>query len=279
LATLTEPLQSGLTWERDPDVPGLASNGRSLLRWLRSVEQPVRRVLFKTPDPKRSDVHPNELYCCGMERVTYRFGEMLGLPVPEVWLERVDREDGCLCRHIVDGRDLPNCGKAIVMLGNIENDARALGVAFDLWLANVDRRAANLMFEPMPPGTRAVAAQSSKMWLIDNGCGGLFPPRKFGAPDAKAPPESVDVGSGDMHDDWERLARVQMPPIYKNAFLSDVDAQQQAVDRVRGITDDAIETVLHEITEPYMNGQQIDKTVKLLKLRRDRLETLVSSHW
>lgn len=251
-------------------------------KWLRSLEQPHRRALFKAPDPKRRDVHPNELYSNAMERVAYRFADLLGLPVPEVWLERVEGDHGSLARQIDNARDLPNVGKAILMIGDIVNrDVLPLAVAFDLWVGNADRKPANIMLEPLPTGTRAERATQSRLWMIDNGFAGLFPPAKVAAPTPTSPPETANFGPrGEMVTEWERLARSVMPPVYKDPwFRAAEDVRQGAVDRIRQLEDDTIDAVLGEVPSPYLTGQQAELTGRFFKLRRDRLDEIVRIHW
>ena len=276
------PLISGLTWEQDPQDYPFATEGRTERVWLRSTEQPVVHALFKAPATAAHKLHPFEMYSLGMERVAYVLAMTLGLPVPRVTLEEYGGRRGALSWRVSpETRDLRTASTCPMLANTVENeDLRPLAVLFDIWLANVDRKPANLMLEPRPEGARAKSASRSRLWLIDHGFCGLFPPNKFDASLQKQDPARVVVGDGRLLDDWDRAAKVVMPIDYRNSLQAlGGEAQQKLLDRVRAIEDDQIDEVVNEIPADYFTGQQAERTAELLKVRKDQLDKLVQGHW
>jgi hypothetical protein len=282
-------LTSGLSWELDPDGGKLVSGGRTKRQWVRSAELPRRRALFKSPQANQ----PHELYSLAMERVAYRLGTTIGLRMPTVWLEEISGEHGALVERVV-GRDLVYARSCPMLLNEIDDeDEWSLIVAFDIWLANTDRVDRNLFVEPLPLGKEAKYATKCRTWCVDHGFTGVFPPAKFGKSFEKCAPEDVPIGTGEMIEETgyrrpgentglvgEAVIREQMPDRLRQSFLAlDPAARAPVLDRVRSVEDDWIDDAVGELPGAFMTGQQADLTAQLLKLRRDAIDTLVSTHW
>lgn len=140
-------MKSGLTWETDPAGNEYASQGRSTLRWVRSTESPHRRALFKTPG---EESHPQELYSLAMDRVCYRLGLELELRVPAVWLEEIDGQHGVAIDRILEGRDLNQATRCMMLNEIVDFPSWPMTAVFDIWIANIDRLSRNVMVEALP---------------------------------------------------------------------------------------------------------------------------------
>jgi hypothetical protein len=218
------------------------------------------------------------MYSLGFERIAYRLGEVLGLPVPDTHLETFERRHGVV-QVLRPNRDW-SCpwqrASQMAMFAAIENrDLWPLCVAFDLWIANVDRNHRNLVFEPVPPEKKPMLAASCVMWLPDHGHAGLYPPGKFGGPTDVA--QVAFDGAGRMTDAAEGRLRDVMPPEYRASFtqLGAADARA-ALDQIRAVPDDEIRAAVQDVASPYFNAHVRDLTFRLLKARRDAVDTLAA---
>lgn len=267
----------GHTWETDPDPNQMATPGRTTRRWVRAREAPRPRAIFKTapPNPER------EMYSIGMEVVAYKFGAQLGLPIREAQLASLDGEDGVLVKRVDNMRDWRMADGAPMLKTHINNlDCFPLGVAFDIWMANLDRKDQHILVEALPPGVRPAIAQDAQIFLIDHGVTGLWFPSKFGDGLTMADTERVDVGDGSLLEAHERAGRQRMPAAYRNAFTCLSDTERGPIlDAIRAITDDSIDAVLGGVPAAYMTPGEIEKTSALLKARRDRIDTLSEGYW
>jgi hypothetical protein len=270
-------LSEGHTWESDPAGNLMATAGRTVHRWVRSNQDKSVCAMFKSP-PVDSG---REIYSIGMEAVTYQLGRMLDLPIPETILATIDGVDGALVELARGQRDWQTADAAPMLKSHINNlDCFPVGVAFDIWIANLDRKAQHLLVQPLPVGARAAVAQEARVLLIDHGVSGLWFPSKFADGLTVHDTEKVDVGDGSLLDLHEAAGRKRMPAEYRRAFTDLEDAERDRVlDAVREISDDAIEGVLEAVPAAYMTEIEIEKTFALLKTRRDRIDTLSEGHW
>jgi hypothetical protein len=217
-----------------------------------------------------------------MERVAYRLGCDLGLPIPATHLEHVGGHASSVQRWVTDSRSWIQAGGSPMMTNTILNESvYAAAALFDVWMANTDRRQVNLMFEPHPPGTAPARATACRLWLIDHGQCGLWPADKLErGRDAGDIPDSVTNITGAMWDNAEIVIGALMPPEYRIALKNTTGpARDHLLDRVRSIGDDVIRSTVMEVPHEYMSDGQRDATVAFLKGRRDMLDTVVSTYW
>jgi hypothetical protein len=272
-------VQSGYTWELDPD-PNVLATGRTDQIWIRSDDLAVQALAKQRAagSPQR------EVYSLGMEWVGYKLGTQLGLPIPEVWLETFNGEPAAISRRVPNVKMWHHAAAAAPMLmANITNaDLLPLAVAFDIFIANVDRVPRNVLIEPLPEGRRAAVAASSRFWLIDYGLAGLWFPSKFDLTlaDPNLLERVVVRSAGRMMPDAEKLLRDQMPDAFKRPFSElTAEAREDVLDPIRAISDDEIEEVLGAIPSDFMTLLEVERTLEVLKARRDRLDTLVRTWW
>ncbi len=234
------------------------------------------------------------MYALGMERVAYRLGTTIGLRVPVVWLERINGQPGALVERVIEGRDIEMASSCVMLMSDVTDaETWPLAVTFDIWLANVDRQPRNVVVEPLPIGRPAKHAVQCRTWWVDHGFTGLMPPPKFGSQFKGSAPENVDIGTGSMVDPtlWkkpgqqvgligEQVVRERMPDQLRNRFLAlDAPERERLLDQIRAMHDDAIDDAVQEVPGTFMTGPQADLTARLLKLRRDSIDALVSAHW
>jgi hypothetical protein len=274
------PLCSGLAWEDDPDPNEFSHNGRSLMRDVRAESDPSIRMVAKCPTAEHSD----EIYSIGMERVAYTLAELLDLPVLPTHLEEVDGRLSSLHRRVVPALSWKQLSKRtdLRMATNVVNNGKwAAAAMFDVWIANVDRRPVNLLFEPVPTGVEPGQATGSHCWLIDHGHCGLFPGEKFieGAGNTEFPDLAV-CATGRIWDKAEEVIPLLMPAAYRRA-LSDLEKapRTKLLDAIRSIGDDSIDNAVDEVPDGYMTAGEREATIAFLKGRRDRLDTVLNTYW
>lgn len=255
----------------------MATPGRTTRQWVRATAEPFPRAMFKTP-PANSG---REIYSIAMEAVAYELGTQLGLPIPEAQLASVAGEDGVLIKRIDEMRDWRMADGAPMLKSHIKNlGCFALGVAFDIWLANLDRKHQHLLVEPLPRGVRPAVAQDARVYLIDHGVSGLWFPSKFDPGLTVDDTEKVDVDDGLVLPHREEEGRRRMPTDYRHAFTRlTLDERKPVLDGIRAITDEAIDAVLERIPGGYMTLVEVEKTSALLKTRRDQIDTLSEGYW
>ncbi len=274
------PLCSGLIWEEDPDPNEFSHDGRSLIRDVRAQSDPSIRMLAKCPTPE----HADEIYSIGMERVAYSLAELLELPVLPTHLEEVDGRLSSLHRRVVPALSWKQLSKRtnLKMATNVVNEETwAASAMFDVWIANVDRRPVNLLFEPVPAGVEPDQATGSHCWLIDHGHCGLFPGEKFrqGAADTEFP-DLATCATGQIWDKAEEVIARLMPEAYRRALTNlQGSPRKNLLDAIRSIGDDAIDSAVVEVPDGYMTEGEREATAAFLKGRRDRLDTVLNTYW
>jgi hypothetical protein len=268
------PVVSGRAWEEFPGQHHLQGVGSTPKLWLRDADRRSTQAVFKYAN---DEADRNEMYALGFERVAYRLAEVLGLPVPDTHLESFDGHRGVIqvMRPNIEWSRNWNQAKQLAMFATIENeDLWPLCVAFDLWIANVDRAPRNLVFEPVPPDKKPTLAASCVSVLPDHGHAGLHPPGKFGVGDVAQ--VAFDACGRTIHDANVRL-RELMPDEYVESFTQASAADVRAVlDQIRAVPDDAIRAACQDVASPYFNAQTRNATFGLLKARRDAVDTLAA---
>jgi len=240
---------------------------------------PSRRVLAKRP---AANSDPVEIYSIGMERVAYLLACELGLPVPWVHLEDVDGYPSSVQERILNSRSLLQLGSAPMMASEIRNrDIWPLAALFDVWMANTDRRAVNLLMETHPRGSAATAAKGCSCWLIDHGQCGLWPADKLpGRRPEQIPDDAGQIEGAALRREGELAIAERMDPRYRMSLKhTQGPARTALLDQVRGVGDDAIEQAVRGVPAGYISKGQADATVAFLKGRRDALDTVLDEYW
>jgi hypothetical protein len=215
-----------------------------------------------------------------MERIGYRLGTLLGLPVPETYLETYDGDLCCIQRRVIECVSFRQLG-LLAMRANVSNASLyAKAALFDVLLANIDRRDVNLLFEPV--GGKCSKALKCRFWLIDHGHCGLWPAVKF-MPDGDPVAMPTDPGQIDglLHPRAEQIIRELMPDPYRAALVhASGDHLSALLDDIRQVVDDgAIDTAVQEVPEQFMEGNLRAATGALFKTRRDRLDEVLDRYW
>ena len=255
----------------------MATAGRTTHRWVRSTNDKAVCALFKSAPPDSG----RETYSIGMEAVAYQLGVHLGLPIPETVLATVGGLDGALVELVRGQRDWQTADAAPMLKTHINNlDCFPVGVVFDIWIANLDRKAQHLLVQPLPPGVRPAIAQDARVLLIDHGVSGLWFPSKFAEGLTLDDTEKVDVGDGSLLASREEAGRRIMPAEYRSAFTGlGKEERQPVLDAIREIPDDLIDGVLGSVPGAYMTDVETENTSALLKARRNRIDTLSEGYW
>lgn len=274
-----EPLESGCEWEEDPVGNANSHDGRTVRRDLRSKTGPTRLVIAKRPKPEI----PAEIYSIGMERIAYSLGTLLGLPIPETYLETFEGEHYSLQRRITESLSWRQAQSFPQMRANVSNaDLYAKASLFDVWLANIDRRDVNLLFEAEPDGEKCANARSCRLWLIDHGLCGLWTAAKW-TPEGADPTAIITdpaVLHGLLHPRAEQVIHDVMPNAYRLPLLETRDDRVLLLDAIRQVVDDnAISKAVQEVPEHFMAGNLRAATEAFLKARRDRLDEVLDHYW
>ncbi|RKQ90457.1 hypothetical protein C8N24_0260 [Solirubrobacter pauli] len=265
-----------MQWEEDPRGNGNSHDGRTIRRHMRSETDPNVMAIVKRPKP---EYMPAEMYSIGMERVGYHLGTLLDLPVPKTWLDTVDGHPSSVHDFVPNARSWIQIGGAPLMRDNVTNqDTYAMAAMFDVWLANMDRRVVNFLFEPLPEGTRPGIAKGSRLWLIDHGYCGLWPAGKtVGDPAAPLIPTTL---TGVLPDPQENTIAALMPAEYRMALKNSQGPDRALLlDRIRSVGDDAVDAAINEVPDDYMTPAEREATAVFLKSRRDTLDTVLISNW
>lgn len=209
----------------------------------------------------------------GMERVSYVLGDALGLPVPRVCLEEHDGEIGSLQWRVDNARSWKQAPGCPMLMNEIVNEEQLpLSFLFDAWIANIDRVDRNLLAQSVPATKPPKGAQKCKMWLIDNGCTGLWFPSKFDPSFRGQRIEDVDIGDGAIHEEVRRISLGAMPQRYRQACTGvGPEKKRELFERIGGITDDFLEETMAEIPQGYISDKAKENTVELLRLRRESI--------
>ncbi len=148
-----------------------------------------------------------------------------------------------------------------------------LCVVFDIWIANCDRSASNLLLQPDPIGQDLSKARGARVWLIDHGFSLLWPPTKFGQ--AGDDFSKIEIRNGDTdRDRFIRERMLETPPTerYWNALSgTSPENRQKLYARVKSIPDSTLQSVVRQVPGAYFDQHQMDLTLQLLKARRDRV--------
>jgi len=235
---------------------------------------------------KWSNAHVG-LYSLGIERVAYVLGDALGLPVPPAYLETYDGNDTLVVERIPNHAEYLRSKNIPLFWSGITNKAIwPLAVAFDIWMANYDRRSANLIFGPVPSTTRPAIAKAGKCWLIDHGLCGLWYPGKIDLALEKARSLDVDAvqdaTAGLTPNAISRFRDVMHAELveYRRAFTDLGPADRDAVlDRVRGLDDDQVEAAVREVPQPFFSSRSADLTLQFLIARKQDIYTLSRDVW
>jgi hypothetical protein len=229
---MTIPLESGQTWEADPEGNFVGSGGMNRRVWLRDTNAHGIRAIFKSPPSSE----PEAIYSIGMERVVFNLAEALRIPVPAVHLEPFGGVSGCVMSRVSDNARTFQQSEGKVMLDGIDDEAQwPLYATFDIWIANYDRDRRNLMLEPVPPETLPQRAIRCRTWLIDNGASGLWWPRKFDT-NLTVEVDRVTVGDGSLTDEANERLREVMPARYRKSLtMLDTEDREQFLDSIRGV--------------------------------------------
>ena len=264
------PVNSGRTWEPLPSSEPIRDVARSDFLHLRDADHPDYIVLFKRPG---DDAPPGERYAIGMDRVAYVLGEALGLPVAPVHLESFAGNPGAMLQNIVNGVSWYWFEKLQLTSEELVNASHVpTFVAFDVWLANIDRTKKNLWLQPVPPSTVHTEARRWKLWLIDHGHCALWPPGKFSL--TKEAP-AADVELSRYQGRVESIIVNEMPGGYKSQWVDAGRAiKERALTSIGAIEDDQIADAVLEIPDIYFSERERELTIRFLKGRRDRLPRL-----
>jgi hypothetical protein len=264
-----EPLVSGRTWELVPNGEPVHDPHRSELRRLRDSDDHAYTVLFKTP---AADAPPDEMYAIGMDRVAYSLGALLELPMPAVFLESFDGNDGALLETVLNEVSWFRFEKA-----NFANDGLVnlavlpRCVVFDIWIANIDRRRKNMLMQPVPQGTPHDEARRWKLWLIDHGSCALWPPGKFGL-EVDRPAADIDLTK--FKSEVETIIVEAMPRSYRQTLDPSSSVGMAAIQAVLAISDDEIAGAVNEIPSAYFSYRERELTIQFLQDRRNRIAEL-----
>jgi hypothetical protein len=226
---------------------------------------------------------PGAEYSIGMERLAYQLGTAIGLPVPITYLEDYEGKAASVQLRVKHPKQFDQAQASPLLWNGIEDrESWPLGVAFDLWVANLDRRAPNILIEPIPPEKLAQVATAGRTWFIDNGLGGLWYPQKVD-PSLGNQIVSVDrltmrqVKGGAITADASDRLRGRMPIEYRRSFSDRDPAHRRAfLDQIGAIPDDLLEAAVREVPDRYFSDRAAEMTLAFLRGRRDTIYTLSS---
>jgi hypothetical protein len=276
-AAVLPDLESGRAWAKNPDPNVVVSEkGISKKQWVFDAVDDVRALA------KWADVAGAE-YSIGMERVGYTLGSAVGLPIPATYLEEYDGRPCSVQLQLRNHREFDMAKGSVMMWAAIDNeDVWPLGVAFDLWMANYDRRSPNLSIQPVPPEKKPAHATAGTTWFVDHGLCALWWPRKIDPTAtalydvaALAGTARQSVEDGEITPDAKARFTGAMPVEYRRSF-ADLDTARRAplLDRVRSISDDLLEAAVMEVPDAYFSDLARELTIAFLRVRRDRIDTL-----
>jgi hypothetical protein len=237
--------------------------------WVRDDNERAVRGVFKWATSKA------KRYAIGTERLIYHLADLLGLPVPPTYLDSCEGREGSV-QIFVPGPAWKHAAASVPwVLKMAENeDLWPLMIAFDIWVAHPDRHDRNIIIRPEPPDRRIAACAGCSLWLVDNGRSALWTPAKF-APGLATVDRITVAPDGGMRAEIELQIRESMPEPYRQAYeqLSRPD-RDQLLDRIRALSDNALEDAVREIPSQYYSSREADLTIQLLVARRDALGTL-----
>jgi hypothetical protein len=268
-------LTSGRRWERigkEVEMPTDTNHGF----YLRDEDDPEIRAYFKYVNPLRPE--HSSAYSFGIERAAVVLAQEIGLPAPDVHLEEVDGHQG-LVSLLVPGNAWEHLSDdTIRALTFADRDEWTSYMVFDVLVANHDRHPRNVLVQWNPPLRRlAIEGEQAALWLIDYGWAGLWPVFKFGpnlgAADLEDIPEDADLRA-----DLVPYLRNNLPPKIRTSFAPrGTEEREQALAKVRRITNDAIQEAVMEIPDTYFSARAADLTSSFLAARLARIDTLINT--
>lgn len=269
------PLEESPRWIEDPQGNHVAAPGMMERRWMHRCDDPTVRAIVKRGADQL------ERYAIGMERVSYLLGSLLGLPIPETTLQRVDGHPSSVQLLVPDSRTHLSAGGAPMLTSVIENESQfPLALMFDIWTGNTDRRDTNLLYEALPEGTPVARATRSRFWLIDHGACGLWPPAKFAARGAATFPTRAQAESGQLHERGERHIALAMPSDLRMRMKQNLgESRAQLVEQVQAIGDSAIESAITGVHPEFIGADAAELTGAFLQARRDCLCRVLETYW
>lgn len=218
------------------------------------------------------------MYSLGIERVACVLAQEIDLPVPDVYIELVDGEDGIVSTLVpgnpwamVDDEQFDHVTMA-------DRDQWTVYAAFDVLLANHDRHDENIFVHWNDPLRRKpVEGEQCALWLIDFGWSGLWPVYKFGENLRPGDLENLSPDA-DVRNEFAQGIRVNTPPRFRRGVaLRGTEERAEALEILRGITDDAVREAVDDVRGSYMTERASDLTTAFICGRLDRIDTLMSS--
>jgi hypothetical protein len=128
-------VESGRNWER---IIGREDAGVNRGYWVRDRDEPDSRAYFKYVNQAQPD--RSSLYSLAMERVAYRLGDSIGVPISETYLEELDGELGVLSLRVSGDAWGTIDDEVIRSLTFGDRDRWPVYMAFDVFFGNLDRR-------------------------------------------------------------------------------------------------------------------------------------------
>lgn len=219
----------------------------------------------------------SSLYSFGVERAVTELAREIAFPVPEVHLEEVEGEPG-LVSLLVPGHAWYHLDDDTERsLRFVDRADWGAYMVFDLLVGNHDRHAKNIFVEWNPPGHKPEDGEHAVVWLIDYGWSGLWPVYKFGPNLGMSDLLNVNEDA-DLMDVYRYAIRNSAPPRYRTAFpMKGTPEREEAIARVRRITDELIDEVLDDVPATYIAEPARDLTSAWLRGRLARIVTLVDA--
>lgn len=226
-------------------------------------------------------------YSLGIERVAYVLGDALGLPIPRVHLETYKGNVAAVVERIPNHAEYLRAKNISLLWSGVSNKAVwPLAVAFDIWLANYDRRSANLIIGPTPPQTRPALASSGACWLVDHGLCGLWYPGKIdvalertGSKDVEAIADPTASFTPTALTRFRDVMQAELVE-YRRSFTDlGGNARDKVLDQIHALADDQVERAVREVPETYFSSRSADLTLQFLVARKQAIYTLSREVW
>jgi hypothetical protein len=269
--------ESGRTWTKAEANEVIAELGISEKDWVSDAADPDVNALVKWAQA------PGAEYSIAMEWVGYVLGTAVGVPIPATYLEEYDSKPCSVQLRVPNQRDFDQARASPNLWAGIDNkDVWPLCVAFDLWLANYDRRPPNIAIQPVPADKLPAQATAGTTWLVDHGLCALWWPSKVdmgvgASHDVTDLEQSAlpAVEAGDINDQATARLRDVMPVEYRRSFSDlDADRREPYLDPIRSISDDLVEAAIREVPNTYISDRARELTIAFLCARRDAIDTL-----
>lgn len=267
------PLRSGRTWRRIEPQPALTKGVNRTFKVEDEDDTPtVGYFKYLKPTSPHSS-----MYSFGAERVSVRLGIDLGLPIREAYLETIDGHAGIVSLEAPGVAWFDFDQTLLPQVTFVNEHLWPTCIVFDVWVANIDRHAQNIFIESDPPQRRPEHGDACATWLIDHGHSCLWPLWKWDGVSATDTVDSIDPDTLALRTEHAQRLRNHMPAEYRMAFPLRFDQRRkQAIDAISRISDHQIEGLVAEIPVEYMSTRAAESTVRLLKARRDVIDSLVT---